>query len=139
MANRTLEITYFADSALFAGLGAQIELARLTQRRELLPGEILVCQGDQAKSISLITGGLAYVDTDGEKVSELGPGAFIGEVSLFTTRPMIATVTAVTMLHIVQLERRDVERLFDDDPQLCRTVMSRILARLQSGHVTEVS
>jgi CRP-like cAMP-binding protein len=67
------------ESALERRLSRLLE-ARLPFRR-LAPGETLVEQGTAGREIFIVLDGLLAVELDGQVISEIGPGAFVGELA----------------------------------------------------------
>ncbi len=85
---------------VFANIPAQ-DLATLAVNLEPLhaaAGEILMRQGEQAASFSIITSGrveIRHVGPDGQVVvTELSPGTIVGEIALLRHEPRMATVIA---------------------------------------------
>jgi len=68
----------------------------------------------------------------------LHPGDFFGEMSLLDGEPRSATVTAMTDLRVLVVDRGHFWRLLNETPDLVRrilTVLSRRVRRLeQAGH-----
>jgi hypothetical protein len=62
----------------------------------LRTGAILVAQGDPGDELYLLFDGLLAVEIDGVTVTELGPGAVVGEVALLSGGRRTATLRAVT-------------------------------------------
>jgi CRP-like cAMP-binding protein len=54
--------------------------------------------------------GVLEIDVDGNKVTELGPGAVIGERAILETGRATATVTAVTPVRAARIPATDVDR-----------------------------
>jgi CRP-like cAMP-binding protein len=53
----------------------------------------------------VIVEGRVEITRGGEHVSEQGPGAYVGEIALLRDVPRTASVTAVTPLRLLALER----------------------------------
>jgi CRP-like cAMP-binding protein len=68
------------ESALERRLSHLLLAARLPFRR-LAPGATLVEQGTAGREIYIVFDGLLAVELDGQVVSEIGPGAFVGELA----------------------------------------------------------
>ncbi|MDH5493012.1 MAG: cyclic nucleotide-binding domain-containing protein, partial [Myxococcales bacterium] len=80
--------------------------------RPLAPGEALIREGDEAGGLALIaSGGVEVVGRDAEgdavRLSELGPGEVVGEISLVLRRPATADVIAIypTLALVLARER----------------------------------
>jgi CRP-like cAMP-binding protein len=74
-------------------------------------GRHLAEQGDWAYELFVIEDGRAEVHQDGEKIAELGPGEFFGEMGVLEKAPRNATVVAATPMRLLTLSHWDVKRL----------------------------
>jgi CRP-like cAMP-binding protein len=87
------------------------ELATLVGERSTGPGQVLVREGDPACASFVIVEGTARVTRRGTCIAALGPGQFVGEMSMFDNAPHPATVTAETPLRVLLLDDK-VMKLF---------------------------
>jgi CRP/FNR family transcriptional regulator, cyclic AMP receptor protein len=74
-------------------------------------GRHLAEQGDYAYELFVIEDGTAEVQRDGEKIAELGPGEFFGEMGVLEQAQRNATVVAATPMRLLTLSHWDVKRL----------------------------
>jgi CRP-like cAMP-binding protein len=79
------------ESALERRLSRLVLEARLPFRR-LAPGATLVEQGTAGREIYIVFDGLLAVELDGQVVSEVGPGAFVGELAALEHDVMVVSV-----------------------------------------------
>lgn len=104
---------------LFATL-SPAEVARIAEA--LVPisyaqGETIISQGDVGQEFFILAEGTTEITLIGEdggpaqKVNELGPGDYFGELALLTNAPRSATVTAITPVQCLVLSRSDFNRL----------------------------
>ena len=91
-------------------------------------GETLVKEGEFAYQFFVIEHGQAEVSANGERIAELGPGDFFGEVGLMLTGVRTATVKAVSPMTLITL--------FDQNFRTCEQRYPEIAARLRQA-VTE--
>jgi CRP-like cAMP-binding protein len=84
------------ESALERRLSHLLLEARLPFRR-LTPGETLVEQGAAGREIYIVFDGLLAVELDGQVVSEVGPGAFVGELAALEHDVMVVSVVPARM------------------------------------------
>ncbi len=68
--------------------------------RKLKPGQTLVEQGERGEDIYLLLDGILVVEVDGEPVTELGPGAIVGERAGLEGGTRTATLRAVTRCRV---------------------------------------
>jgi CRP-like cAMP-binding protein len=90
----------------------------------------LVLEGEAIVANSMTDSGEAVV------LGEIGPGAVFGEMGILDGKPRSATITAVTDMEIVVLDRESLTRLIDEMPgvacDLLAAVMVRISERLRA-------
>ncbi|CAN5696141.1 hypothetical protein BH18ACT15_BH18ACT15_08750 [soil metagenome] len=84
--------------------------------RSLPEGETLVEQGDEGNELFLLFDGVLAVEIDGEVVTELGPGAILGEMALVDGGRRSATLRARTPCRIAavpgdQMDKEALSRL----------------------------
>ncbi|MEA2508590.1 MAG: hypothetical protein QOG21_672 [Actinomycetota bacterium] len=81
--------------------------------RRVAADKTLVEQGDQGDDVFLLFDGVMRVEKDGEAITELGPGALLGELAGLSDGRRTATLRAVTpcRIAVVRKERLDREAL----------------------------
>ena len=94
--------------AMFDAMGpAEIErIAGLALRVSVEAGTQVVVQGDVADRFYVIKEGTVQVTKDGKPLATLGRDGYFGEIALLRDRLRTATVTAVTDLDLLALDRR---------------------------------
>lgn len=121
-------------SDLFVGFTAD-ERAALEARlrpRRFPSGGIVLQQGQFSTELHIIRSGVVRVrssDSLGQisELAQLGPGQFVGEMSLLTGQPHSATVTAISPTESLVLGRDDFLALLGDSPRLAQNI-SRVLS-----------
>lgn len=96
-------------------------------------GKILTKQGGRGQEFFIIEDGTARVEIDGRTAAHLGPGDFVGELSLITGDPRTATVTATSDMLLRVLNRREFSVLLEESPAVCRKVMVAAVKRVQQN------
>lgn len=106
-------------------------------------GETVMREGEAGDEAYLVERGALQVARGGVHLAELGPGDWVGEMSLLLDQPRSATVSAATDAQLRRVTRDSFGRLLAEDPertqellrQLARRVreMSDRLAGTQSG------
>ena len=76
----------------------------------LRKGAILVAQGDPGHELYLLFDGLLAVEIDGVTVTELGPGAVVGELALLEGGRRTATLRAVTGCRVAAVPGDRIDR-----------------------------
>ncbi len=102
------------ETALERELSAEIMSAKSKPRtRQLSPGETLFEQGDSTEDLNLVflvLDGMLEALVNGEVVSELGPGAIVGERALLEGGTRTATLRAKTKCKVVGVPGEEIDR-----------------------------
>ena len=93
-------------------------------------GDLLVREGASAHEFFLIEDGEAVVLQDGERIAELGPGDFFGEIGLLETQRRTASVVATTPMDVIVMYRPEFERMKVELPTVADQIHDTIRARL---------
>jgi CRP/FNR family transcriptional regulator, cyclic AMP receptor protein len=124
--------------AIFRALDdpARASLASQARIQRCAPRDTIVEQGVPAPAVYVVSQGRAKVSVaarDGRTVTirELGPGEIIGEVSLFDGGPPSATVTALTEVELVVVDRASFITLLERSPQIAVALLSVLASRLR--------
>jgi CRP-like cAMP-binding protein len=96
-------------------------------------GHVVFAQGDPGGALFMIASGkvkVVYRHTDGREalLNVLGPSEVFGEVTPFDCGPREVTVTAMTELCVVAIERRQLLAWMAEFPEVIHQIM-RLLAR----------
>jgi NTE family protein len=144
--------THAGHLSIFEGLPPE-ELARLlaTLETRVYPaGATVIAEGDRTKEVFIAQSGSADVvitaeDGADHPVGRVVPGGTVGEISLLTGQPAVATVRAVVDFEAIVLTEGDFARLAETYPQIYRnlgTILAERLARTdrlaigrQEGHL----
>jgi hypothetical protein len=114
-----------ASIPLFWGVPKEELVSLLTHVKPVkaAAGQVVVKEGDRGDTLYLIVSGTLRVSTrgqDGQDVplAALGAGDFFGEVALLTGRPRTATVTALTEVELLTLDRATADGLRSRHPEI---------------------
>jgi CRP-like cAMP-binding protein len=116
---------------LFADLGRR-ELGRVAQvadEVDVREGERLVREGEFAYEVFVIEQGTAEVVRGGDRVAELGPGDFLGEMGAIHHATRNATVVATSPMTVVVITARDFRHLERDIPQVAEHIRAACVER----------
>ena len=106
------------------------QIAALTDELDLPSARDLTREGTGGWEFIVLVEGEADVVRKGRKVNELGPGDFVGEISLVTGRPRTATVRTRGPARILVLAATGFRTLMRDVPAIQDKVLAAITARL---------
>jgi CRP/FNR family transcriptional regulator, cyclic AMP receptor protein len=109
-------------------------IAAISRVVEHAAGATLTRVGGPGDSFFLIVDGRVSVETPVGLGDPLEAGDFFGEMSLIDGEPRSATITALTDVRLLVVDRTHFSRLLDDAPDLLRrilVVLSRRVRRLE--------
>ncbi len=107
-------------------------IARLVDEIDLPAGHLLTQQGRIGNEFFIVVDGTVQVDQDGRRVNTLGPGDFLGEISLIDHRPRTATATCETPCRVLVLAHREFHTLLADSPAIASAVLKSLAERLRT-------
>jgi CRP-like cAMP-binding protein len=110
------------------------ELARIASIADELDfreGRQLTKENAPGQEFVVIVEGTAAVEKDGQVINTIGPGQFVGEISLVTGQPRTATVVATSTVHALVIEGHAFRRLLGDAPEIRTKVEQAAGERLQ--------
>jgi GNAT superfamily N-acetyltransferase len=116
--------------AIFAGLeeGELAKIAGLCSVMELPAGKVILREGQTSNIFYMIMEGSIDIlgQEDSKILARIQAGDFLGEVSLVSQQPHIATAVTHTACKLVALQRDDFENLINRYPRIGLKVMRNI-------------
>jgi CRP-like cAMP-binding protein len=107
-------------------------IASLASEADFALGDDLVRQGEPGDRFIILVDGRARVERDGKLMRELGPGEFLGEISLIDGSPRTASVTALSPIHAFVIDRAGFLELIERIPVFRLEVMNALTERLRA-------
>jgi CRP/FNR family transcriptional regulator, cyclic AMP receptor protein len=117
---------------VFSGLSKK-ELGKLAQWADEVSvpeGYELATEGEFAHEFFVIEEGSAEVMQNGERIAELGPGEFFGEIGLLETERRTASVVATTPMQLIVMFQREFKQMEREMPGVAGRIRAAIRARL---------
>jgi CRP/FNR family transcriptional regulator, cyclic AMP receptor protein len=108
-------VDHLANVPLFQGMteSARDAVAGLAQETQFDDGDDVTHEGDEGDAFYVIIDGRLVVSRNGMTLRELGPGDFLGEISLVDGRPRTATVTAFGPVKALVIRRPEFLELME--------------------------
>ena len=106
------------------------QVASLADELDVPTGTRLTAEGASAREFVVLVEGVADVTCDGELVNTLGPGDFLGEISLVTGGRRTATVTTRTPSKLLLLNAPAFRALVERTPKMKQRVAATAALRL---------
>ena len=108
-------VDHLANVPLFQGMteSARDAVAGLAQETHFDDGDDVTREGDEGDAFYVVVDGRLVVSRNGMTLRELGPGDFLGEISLVDGRPRTATVTASGPVKALVIRRPEFLELME--------------------------
>lgn len=109
------------------------DVASIADELDLPEGKVLTREGDRGREFFVLVDGTVEIRRGGEKLDDLGPGDFFGEIALITKGPRTATVTATSPIEALVIEGRAFRALLDRTPGIAVKVMLALAERVPTA------
>lgn len=113
-------------------------LAQMTSETTVKQGSTVVKQGESGQEAMIVEDGTADVIRDGEKVDDLGPGDFFGEMSLINQMPRNADVVATSDMDLLVMDAREFSSVLSEYPEVAAKILKTVVERLVANQSPEV-
>ncbi|MBA3499512.1 MAG: cyclic nucleotide-binding domain-containing protein, partial [Deltaproteobacteria bacterium] len=113
------------------------ELAAVVEERRIEASKDVFREGDPGDAVYLIVKGTVRVFTggDGERperiLSELGPGACIGEMAVLDASPRSATVRALERTRTLRVPGEGFKRVMSERPEMSQAIVAELVKRMR--------
>jgi len=97
-------------------------------------GETVIREGDAGDRFYVLAEGRVRVSVRGKTLSERSPGDYFGEIALLRNVPRTATITALTPLRLIAIERERFLEAVTRHPQSRASVEAVAAERMAIGH-----
>ena len=120
---------------LFEGVSDEelSHIAPFVDETSVSEGTHLVDEGDYSYQFMAIEDGTAEVVRGGEKLADLGPGDFFGEMGLLEKDRRNASVIATSDLRAITMTGWDLKRLEKAAPEVAQRIRSTLDARRENA------
>jgi CRP/FNR family cyclic AMP-dependent transcriptional regulator len=127
-------IDHLSAVPLFRGLpeSAMDAVAGLASETHFADGDTVTREGDEGDAFFVVVDGRLDVSRNGISLRELGPGDFLGEISLIDGRPRTATVTASGPVKSLVIRRPEFLQLMDRYGAVRLGVLMALTERVRS-------
>ena len=119
---------------LFASIPDSIlaKVASLTEEVTIAENEDIIRKGETGKSMYIIVKGQIHIHDLDKKIATLNEKEIFGEMALLDTKPRMATATAVSTTHLLQLDHEPFYELIDDYPTIAKGIIRVLTRRLRA-------
>jgi CRP-like cAMP-binding protein len=106
---------------------------RAATRADYSVGQLICREGDVGRELIMVVEGEASIDRGGVEIAKVGPGAFIGEMSLLDGGPRSATITSTTPVNALVLPTREFWQVIDEVPAIAHRLLTTLAERLRAA------
>ena len=132
MASKSVQIENLQKVRLFSGCNKR-DLQHVAKAGDVITmteGTMVVDQGQMGREAFVILSGSVSVRRGGRKITTLGAGDVVGELSLLDHGPRTATAVCEADCTLFVLDQRHFRKVLEDQPQ----IMLKLLGTL-AGHI----
>lgn len=108
-------------------------IAQVAEEDTFTDGDFLAVEGEVGDALHIIVSGAVRVDRNGSVIAMRGSGEVVGEMSLITRGPRIASLVADGDVRTIRIGRHAFESMVHDRPDIAIGVM-RVLAERLGEH-----
>ena len=109
-------------------------LADLAEERSFVDGEVISSEGEVGDELHLVLGGTVAVTRGGtgsaSTVARRGPGDVVGEMSIITRKPRVASLIAEGDVRTIRIGRQEFESMIRERPDVSLATMRVLAERL---------
>ena len=109
------------------------DVASIADMLDLPEGKVLTREGDRGREFFVLVDGTVEIRRGGEKLHDLGPGDFFGEIALITKSPRTATVTASSPIEALVIEGHAFRALLGRSPGIAVKVLLALAERVPTA------
>jgi CRP/FNR family transcriptional regulator, cyclic AMP receptor protein len=133
MSSKKAWLDHLRNVALFSACSTRDlqKIARAGDEVSLPAGALVVDQGQTGREAFVLLDGSAVVRRNGKKITMLGPGDVIGELSLLDHGPRTASVTCETDCLLLVLDQRNFVGVLDEVPALAHKMLAHLAGRIR--------
>ncbi|GFP76422.1 Crp/Fnr family transcriptional regulator [Clostridium fungisolvens] len=115
-----------------------LEVSMTTMHREYKKGESIYLEGDVGEKLFIINKGKVKIvklsETGREKIIRvLGPGEFMGELSLFTQNPFKNNAEALESTTVCIVDGKKINDLIEKRPRIALKIIKEMSSRLEEA------
>jgi cAMP-dependent protein kinase regulator len=108
-------------------------VARNTEVLEFPSGARVVSQGEAGNAFYVLLDGNAYVARNGQRVGELHPGDYFGELAILDPAPRNADVVAQSPVSVARLLVKPFRQMLKDVPAMNERLLAGLAHRLREA------
>jgi CRP-like cAMP-binding protein len=134
MASKSSKLDHLANVPLFEGCSRRElnSIARAGDDITMTAGTIIIDQGQMGREAFVVLDGEVTVKRSGRKITTLGPGAMVGELSLLDHGPRTATVVCDTDCSLFVIDQRHFRNVLEEHPSIAMKLLGTLAANIRA-------
>jgi CRP-like cAMP-binding protein len=130
---KSSKIEHLANMPLFVGCSSKElqAIAKAGDEITMTAGTVIVDQGQMGREAFVVLDGQVTVKRSGRKITSLGAGAVVGELSLLDHGPRTATVTCDTDCSLFVIDQRHFRGVLEHNPSIAMKLLASLSARIR--------
>jgi CRP/FNR family cyclic AMP-dependent transcriptional regulator len=109
-------------------------IAQITDEVECASQQTIFREGDQGDAMYLIVDGKVKVHSGEHVFAELGTNQCFGEMSILDAEPRSASITALTDLILLKIQREDFTEILAEKPEISQGIIKVLTRRLREAN-----
>ena len=134
MASKNTKMDHLASVPLFDGCSRK-ELASIERAGDdiqMTAGTLIIDQGQLGREAFVVLEGQVSVKRGGRKITTLGPGAVVGELSLLDHGPRTATVVCETDCTLFVIDQRHFRTVLEKHPSIAMKLLGTLAGNIRA-------
>jgi HEAT repeat protein len=125
-------VVFLRKAPLFAGLPPQDlqPIAEVAEEHVFAEGDLIAEEGELGDTTYIIVDGAVDVVSDGRTLAVRGGGDVIGEMSVISSRPRVASLRAKSDVRVLEIRKPAFESILRERPDTALAVMRVLCERL---------
>ncbi len=125
-------VVFLRKAPLFAALPPQDlqPIAEVAEEHVFAEGDLIAAEGEPGETTYVIVDGDVDVIADGRTLAVRGSGDVIGEMSVISSRPRVASLRAKSDVRVLEIHKPAFEAILRERPETALTLMRVLCERL---------
>lgn len=134
MASKSDKIEHLAAVPLFEGCSRKElqAIAKAGDEITMTAGTVVVEQGQLGREAFIVLDGRVVVKRGGKKITQLGAGTVVGELSLLDHGPRTATVICETDCTLYVIDQRHFRGVIEHSPSIAMKLLGTLASNIRS-------
>jgi CRP/FNR family transcriptional regulator, cyclic AMP receptor protein len=130
------KVLFLKGVDLFKGIpGEELShIAQITDEVEFQPEQLIFKEGDQGDAMYLIVDGKVKVHSGAKVFAQLGQKQTFGEMSILDSEPRSASVTSLSDLTLLKIQREDFTEILAEKPEISLGIIKVLIGRLREAN-----